>query len=274
MKALNVSVTLNNGKSMPLLGLGVYQTPPGAVTRSAVEWALAEGYRHIDTAAAYRNEQDVGAALRGSGIPREEIFVTTKLWNQDQGYDSARRACERSLKNLGLDYVDLYLIHWPLQDKRLESWKALLALREQGLCRAIGVSNYLERHLSELLDHSPVVPAVNQVEFSPFLYQKELSEFCRGKGIQLEAYSPLSQGERLEHPALVRLAGKYQRTPAQLLIRWAIEHSVVVIPKSVHRDRIRENARVFDFSLSPEDRQQMDSWNEGLRVCWDPSSVK
>jgi diketogulonate reductase-like aldo/keto reductase len=270
---LTESITLNTGAKMPILGLGVYRSAPGPETEKAVLCALEEGYRHIDTAASYRNERDVGAALRASGLNRSEIFVTTKLWTRDQGYDSALRACDASLKALGLDYVDLYLIHWPTERKRRESWRAFRKLHEQGLCRAIGVSNYLERHLEEVLTESAIVPAVNQVEFNPFLFQKGLLDFCRGKGIQLEAYSPLTQGERLHSSALVKLAAKYKKTPAQLLIRWAIEHSVVVIPKSVKATRIRENAEVFDFTISREDLALMDRWNENLRVCWDPTDV-
>jgi diketogulonate reductase-like aldo/keto reductase len=264
--------SLNDGKRIPGLGLGVYQSPPGKATQAAVLWALEAGYRHIDTAAVYGNEADVGAALRQSGIAREEVFITTKLWNSDQGYDSALQAMDRSLGNLGLDYVDLYLIHWPLAGKRKDSWKALRHLRERGPCRSIGVSNYQEHHLEELLKDG-VVPAVNQVEFSPFLYQKGLHELCRAKGIRLEAYSPLTQGRRLKHPGLVALAARVGRTPAQCLIRWALEHDIVVIPKSVRRERILENAAVFDFSLTAADRAEMDGWNEDLRVCWDPTEV-
>ena len=267
------SLTLNNGVKIPILGLGTYQIPPGKETETAVRAALEEGYRHIDTAASYGNEADVGRAIRFSGIPRKDIFVTTKLWTRDGGYETALRAFDKSLSNLGIDYVDLYLIHWPMEGKRLPSWKALEKIQKGGRCRAIGVSNFMERHLQELFDNSSVVPAVNQVEFSPFLYQKKLLEFCRGKGIQLEAYSPLVQGKRMGHAGLVQLAAKYKKSPAQMLIRWAIEHQIVVIPKSTHRERIRENAAVFDFSISAEDLKTMDGWNENLRVCWDPTEV-
>ena len=266
-------MTLNNGVKIPELGLGVYKMSSGKETETAVRWALEEGYRHIDTAAAYGNEADVGRAIRGSGVARKDVFVTTKLWTRDGGYESALRAFDTSLTNLGIEYVDFYLIHWPMERKRLPSWKALEEIQKGGRCRAIGVSNFLERHLSELLENSSVVPAVNQVEFSPFLYQKNLLEFCRGKGIQLEAYSPLVRGQRMEHAALRRLAAKYKKSPAQMLIRWAIEHQIVAIPKSSRRERIRENAAVFDFSISAEDLKAMDSWNENLRVCWDPTEV-
>lgn len=266
-------VTLNNGVKMPILGLGVYQSEPGLQTLQAVGWALESGYRHIDTAKRYGNEEDVGEALRRSGIPREEIFVTTKLWNEDQGYEMTLAACTASLNRLGLEYVDLYLVHWPVPDKRLETWRAMVKLLRDGRCRAIGVSNYTERHLEELLDNSEVVPTVNQVEFSPFLHQRNLLAFSKQHAIQLEAYGPLTQGQRLDHPAVVEIAQKHERTPAQVMIRWAIELGLVVIPKSVHRERILENAQVFDFSLGDEDRAVLNALNENLHTEWDPTEV-
>src|SRR5215831_13337607 len=186
---------LNNNVEIPALGLGLYQVPSGGTAQEAIECALEAGYRHFDTAAAYGNERDLGRALAASGIPRDELFITTKLWNSDHGYDAALRAFEKSRSKLRLDYIDLYLIHWPVQKLRNESWRALLALYDRGLCRAIGVSNYTIAHLRELLRSSPLAPAINQVEFSPFLYQKELLEFCNEHGILLEAYSPLTQGK-------------------------------------------------------------------------------
>lgn len=270
---LQSTVKLNNGVELPRLGLGVFRAPRGEVTRQAVLAALAAGYRHIDTARIYGNERDVGAAVRGSGLPREDIFVTTKLWNEDQGYDSALRACERSLKDLGLEYVDLYLVHWPVPGRRLESWRALEKLLAEGKCRAIGVSNFLEHHLDELLGKARVVPAVNQVEQHPFLYQPALLRYCADKGIAVEAYSPLTKGLRLGDPRVVELARKYGKSPAQVLIRWCLEHGLVVIPKSVHAERIRENASVFDFSLSPEDLRRLDGLNEDLYTGWDPTDV-
>jgi len=267
------TVKLNNGADIPLLGLGVYQSPPGKTTQDAVRHALKCGYRLVDTARIYGNEQDVGLAIRESGSPREEVFVTTKLWNSDHCYDSTIRACEESLRRLGLKSLDLYLIHWPVSGVRNESWRAMEKLLKDGKCRAIGVSNYTINHLSEMLASSNTIPAVNQVEFHPFLYQQELLEYCRGHGIQLEAYSPLTRGERLNHPKVVEIAKKHGRTPAQVLIRWAVQHSVVAIPKSVRNERILENSRVFDFTLSLSEMKALDSLNEDFRTCWDPSNL-
>jgi diketogulonate reductase-like aldo/keto reductase len=267
------TITLANGVEIPRLGLGVFQAAAGEEARRAVEHALEVGYRHIDTAKIYRNEADVGEAVRRSGVPREEVFITTKLWNSDHGYDAARRACDASLKSLGLEYLDLYLIHWPVQGLRGESWRAMTKLLEEGKCRAIGVSNYTVRHLKELLASSPVVPAVNQVEMSPFLYQKELVELCHEKGIRIEAYSPLTKGQRLDHPAIKRAASEYGRTPAQILIRWALQHDFIVIPKSSKRERLIENSSVFDFEIDAADMKSLDGLDEGLRTSWDPTNV-
>ncbi|HLL53374.1 MAG TPA: aldo/keto reductase, partial [Myxococcaceae bacterium] len=217
------------------------------------------------------NEADVGAGLRKSGVPRSEVFITTKLWNSDQGFDSALRAFDGSLRELGTDYVDLYLIHWPVPGKRAESWRALERILSEKRARAIGVSNFMVRHLQEVLDHSPVVPAVNQVEFNPFLYQRALLEFCQGKGIQLESYSPLTKGYRLSHPALNEVARRYGKSPAQVLIRWCLQRDTVVIPKSAHPRRIEENAAVFDFEISPADLATLDGLNEDLHTGWDPT---
>jgi len=267
------TITLPGGVEIPRLGLGVFQAAAGEETRRAVERALEVGYRHIDTAKIYRNEADVGEAIRRSGIAREDVFITTKLWNSDHGYDAAQRACDASLKALGVAYLDLYLIHWPVQGLRGESWRALTKLYEDKKCRAIGVSNYTVRHLKELLASSPVVPAVNQVEMSPFLYQKELIDFCREKGIQIETYSPLTKGQRLGHPAITRAASKYRRTPAQILIRWALQHDFIVIPKSSKRERIQENAQVFDFEIDAADMKSLDALDESLRTSWDPTNA-
>ncbi len=275
MANLNIesTVKLNNNVRIPVLGLGVYQTPPGRVTQNAVKFALSIGYRHVDTARIYGNEADVGEAVRKSGVPREQLFVTTKLWNGDQGYDSTLRACEASLKRLGFDYLDLYLIHFPVPETRKESWKAMETLLQKGKCRAIGVSNFTIPHLEDLLETHEVIPAVNQVEFHPFLYQKELLEYCQRKGIQVEAYSPLARGERFKHPRITALATKYSKTPAQLMLRWGLQHGLVVIPKSTREERIRENSQVFDFEISAEDMRSLDSLNEDLRLNWDPTGV-
>ena len=270
---LQSTVRLNNDVRMPFLGLGVYQSPPGKVTRNAVNFALRVGYRHVDTARIYGNEADVGEAVRESGVPSGDLFVTTKLWNSDQGYDSTLRACEASLKRLGLDYLDLYLGHFPVPDVRKESWRAIETLRKKGRCQAIGVSNFTIRHLEELIEESHVIPSVNQVELHPFLYQKELLKYCQDRGIQVEAYSPLARGERLQDPRIASLATKYSKSPAQLMIRWGIEHGLVVIPKSTREERIRENSKVFDFDISDDDMRSLDSLNEDLRLNWDPTNI-
>jgi diketogulonate reductase-like aldo/keto reductase len=265
---LQSSVTLNNGVEIPRLGLGVYQTPPGEPTLHAVRYALNIGYRHIDTAWLYDNERDVGKAILESGIGREEVFISTKVWNSDQGYRSTLAACERSLKRLGLDYVDLYLIHWPVEGQNNNTWKAMIQLLREGKTRAIGVSNYEICHLQEIFQNFDVIPSVNQVEFHPFLYQEKLLEFCKNNNIQLEAYSPLTRGQRLNHPTLVDLAKKYDKSPAQILIRWSLQHGLVVIPKSIRENRIRENIQVFNFQLEEEDMELLDSLNEDLHTVF------
>ena len=270
---LESSITLNDGAKIPVLGLGVWQAGAGKETRKAVSAALESGYRLIDTAKLYGNERDVGAAVRESGIPRDEIFVTTKLWNSDQGFESALRAFEGSRRELGLEYVDLYLVHWPVPQLRNESWKALLKIREQGLARSIGVSNYTIPHLEELLRASPVPPSVNQVEFHPFLYQRELLEYGQKHHIQLEAYSPLTRGRHLKHPLIKEIATKHGRTPAQILIRWGLQHGLVVIPKSVRPERIRENADVFGFEIKSPDMARLDALDERSHLAWNPDDL-
>jgi len=258
---------------IPWLGLGVYQASAGQGTQNAVKAAFDCGYRLIDTARIYGNEQDVGIAVRQSGLPRDEIFVTTKLWNSDHGYDSTLRAFQESLRRLGLTYVDLYLIHWPQPGIRTETWKAMIKLLKEGKVRSIGVSNYTIGHLKELLGESDVTPDVNQVEFHPFLYQKDLLEFCRRNKIQLEAYSPLTRGQRLDDPTIKNIATKHSRTAAQILIRWCLQHNAVAIPKSSMKERILENSKVFDFELKPEEMRQLDSLSEDMRTNWDPTNV-
>jgi diketogulonate reductase-like aldo/keto reductase len=270
---IDTKLKLNDGHLTPQLGLGVWQIRP-ARTSDAVLAALEARYRHIDTASAYGNEESVGAAIRMSGLPRECIFVTTKLWNSDHG--NPERALDTSLRKLKMDYVDLYLIHFPVRQRR-QSWRALEALQKKGKTRSIGVSNFTIAHLSELLAESETVPAVNQVEFHPYLYQQDLLAFCRAKGIVIEAYSPLTHGERLKDPKLVAIAKKYSspkaKSTAQILIRWALQHGLVVLPKSSNRRRIFENADVFDFEISEDDMRLLDSFHENLRTCWDPSDA-
>jgi diketogulonate reductase-like aldo/keto reductase len=268
------SVELADGRSMPQLGLGVYRLAPGRETRAAVEAAFAAGYRHVDTAAVYRNEADVGAALQASGLPRDEVFVTTKLWNEDQGARTARPAFEASLARLGLDYVDLYLLHWP-HPRRLESWRVLEELQAEGLARSIGVSNFLVPHLDELLAVARVRPAANQIELTPFLYltRHEIVQRCRDERIAIEAYSPLTKGLRLDDSTVGRVAADVGRTPAQVLIRWAIEKGFAVLPRSSKPGRIEENAQVFDFTLGPQRMAMLDALDEGLTTGWDPAGV-
>ena len=267
------SIRLNNGVEIPRLGLGVYQTPPGRITQHVVRYALDIGYRHIDTAYIYGNESDIGKAVLESGVQREEVFVTTKLWNTDRvGYDYAIKACKQSLQRLGLTYLDLYLIHWPvhgINNNSIEVWKAMVHLLREGRARAIGVSNFSIDDLKQILNDSDVVPAVNQIEFHPFLYQKDLLSFCERNSIQLEAYSPLTRGRRLNDPHIVNIARKYDnKTPAQILIRWSLQHDLVVIPKSIHEERILENSQVFDSELRAEDMKFLDSLNENLQTVF------
>ena len=264
--------TLNNGVTMPLLGLGVYDMY-GQTVEQAVDWALDIGYRLFDTAAMYRNETEVGNALRRGGVPRQELFITTKVHNTEQGYDATLRAFDQSLTRLNSDYIDLYLIHWPLKSTRQATWKALETLYAQGRVRAVGVANYLLTFLTELAEYAHIVPAVNQIEFSPYLYLNNEQTYCRAHQIQLQAYSPLARGERFNDPRLLALAEQYGKTPAQLMIRWALQHGVSTIPKSASRQRLAENFDVFDFVLSPDDMIRLDNLHENLRVVEDPIAM-
>lgn len=271
---LSSTITLNNDVAIPRLGLGVYQSPNGAETVETVRYALEQGYRHIDTARIYRNEADVGAGVRASGVPREQVFITTKLWESDQGYDSAIKAYDESLRLMQVEYVDLFLIHWPLPGKRRYSWMALETLLQEGRVRAIGVSNYLVHHLEELFSHARYLPAVNQIELSPYnyLHRGPTLELCAARGITVEAYSPLTKGRKLGDPRLVAIAARYDRTPAQILIRWGLQKETVVLVKSNRPARIRENAAVFDFTLSEDDMALLDTFNENLATGWDPTN--
>ncbi len=263
-------VSLNSGARIPQLGLGVWQA--GGATKTAVATALGAGYRHVDTAAVYGNEAPVGSAIAESGIPRSEVFVTTKLWNQNHGYDAALRAFDTSLQRLRLDYVDLYLIHWPVPGLRLESWRALEELHASRRARSIGVSNFMVPHLEELSGVAKVLPAVNQIELTPFLQRRDTVELCKKLGIRLEAYSPLTRGQRLSHPVVVGIAQALQRTAAQVLLRWGIQKGFVVLPKSVKRERILENAAVFDFQLDDSAMGRLDALEEGLVTGWNPEN--
>lgn len=264
------TLALNNGVAIPVLGLGVFQAARGGETYDAVREALRLGYRHVDTAAIYRNEEDVGRALRDSGVPREQVFVTTKLWNADQGEAAALAAFESSRARLGLAYVDLYLLHWPVAGLRLASWRALEHLLASGRVRAIGVSNFMLGHLDELLAVCKVVPQVNQVELSPFLQQREVRARCAAAGIRVAAYSPLTKGRRLDHPVVREVAAALGRSPAQVLLRWGLQQGCVVLPKSVQPARLAENASIFDFALTPEALAALNALEEGLVTGWDP----
>jgi methylglyoxal/glyoxal reductase len=271
-KKLSDTVKLANGVEMPRLGLGVWKAKDGEEVQNAVKAAIQTGYRLIDTAAVYKNEEGVGKAIKESGVSREDLFITTKVWNDDQGYESTLQAFEESRKKLGLEYIDLYLIHWPVKGKYKETWKALEKLYEDGLVKAIGVSNFQVHHLKDLLADAKVKPVVNQVEFHPYLTQKELLAYCNEENIQLEAWSPLMQGEVVRVDVIKELAEKYGKTPAQIVLRWDLQHGVVTIPKSVKEHRIRENADVFDFELSQEDMDKLDALNKNHRFGPDPDN--
>lgn len=266
------TIALRDGRAIPQLGFGVFQIPPGRDTQRAVETALTAGYRHVDTAAVYRNERDVGTVIRTSGLPTESVWVTTKLANQDQGAATARHAFEASLERLGLDGVDLYLLHWP-HERRLESWRVLEQLNTEGIARSIGVSNFLVHHLDELLAHCSVPPAVNQIELSPFLYRsrEDTLRRCAEEGIAVEAYSPLTKGRRLNDATVAAAAREVCRTPAQVLIRWSLQKGFVVLPRSSNPARIAENADVFDFDLDDDQMVRLDALDEGLTTGWDPA---
>ncbi|ABK73906.1 aldo/keto reductase [Mycolicibacterium smegmatis] len=264
-------ITLNDGNSIPQVGLGVWQTP-AEDTERAVAAALQAGYRHIDTAAAYRNETETGRAIANSGVPREDIFLVTKLWNSDQGYDATLAAFDASVQRLGVDYLDLYLIHWPVPEnnKFVDTFKAFAHLRDQGRIRSIGVSNFEPEHLTTLIEETGIVPAVNQIELHPLLPQQELRDVHAKLGIATEAWSPLGQGSLLADPVITGIAEQHGKTPAQVLIRWHIQLGNIVIPKSVNPERIASNFDVFDFELSGQDITSIASLETGKRLGPDP----
>lgn len=265
---------LNNGLKMPWLGFGVFQVSDGQEVEKAVSNALEAGYRSIDTAAFYRNERGVGNAIRESGISREDIFLTTKVWNDDQREKRTLAAFEESLKLLGTEYVDLYLVHWPVKGCYQETWQVMEEIYQSGRAKAIGVSNFLEHHIEDILHNSQIVPAVNQIEFHPFLVQSKLLKFCQEHKIQVEAWAPLMQGQIITEQAVQKLAGKYHKTPAQIVLRWDLQHEVVTIPKSSHPNRIAENAQIFDFELSQADMDLLDALDEGKRIGSHPDTFK
>lgn len=252
---------LNTGAKIPAIGFGTWQIPDGHEVFDAVTEALKLGYRLIDTARIYGNERGVGQAVRQSGVAREEIFVTTKLWNDDQGYDSALSAFDHSMERLGLDYIDLYLIHWPASDRRLEAWRGLEQIYRSGRTKAVGVSNYDVGHIKEILENSTLVLAVNQIQLNPFVYQEqaEVLEFCKLHGIVIEAYSPLARGRQMDNKVIAAIAENHKKSNAQVMLRWAIQHGTVPIPKSATPERIKENFEVFDFELSHDEMAKLDN---------------
>jgi methylglyoxal/glyoxal reductase len=270
--SLKDCLSLNNGVKMPRMGLGVFQTKEGDEVEAAVTWALEAGYRSIDTAAIYGNEQGVGQALRDCGLPREEIFLTTKLWNGDIREGRASQAFQESLDRLGVDYVDLYLIHWPVKGFYQEAWRVMQDIYKSGRARAIGVSNFKPHHIEDLFAVADLVPPVNQGEWHPYLQQPDLVKYCEERGIVVEAWAPLMKGKVLTDPLIQALAGKYARTPSQIVIRWEMQRGIVTIPKSVHRERIAENADILHFELDPEDMAALNALDRGQRNGPDPDT--
>ncbi|WP_026475418.1 aldo/keto reductase [Alkaliflexus imshenetskii] len=266
------TVTLNNGVEMPYFGLGVFKAEDGQEVIDSVSFALEAGYRHIDTAAIYQNERGVGQAIRQSEVDRKEIFVTSKVWNSDQGYDSTIKAFHASLVKLDLSYLDLFLVHWPVKGKYKETYRALETLYEEGKIKAIGVSNFLVHHLEDLLSTAKIVPAINQIEYHPYLTQPELINTCFSNGIVPEAWSPLMQGQVTEVAELTQLSQKYYKTEAQLVLRWNLQKGIITIPKSSRKSRILENANIFDFEITAEDMVVIDSLNRNQRIGADPDN--
>ncbi|MFP5107193.1 aldo/keto reductase [Neobacillus sp. C211] len=269
---LQSTTTLNNGVKMPWFGLGVFKVEEGPELVNAVKTAIQHGYRSIDTAAIYENEEGVGQGIKESGIAREDLFVTSKVWNADLGYESTLAAYQTSLDKLGLEYLDLYLIHWPVAGKYKEAWRALETLYKEGRVRAIGVSNFQVHQLVDLMKDAEIKPMVNQVEYHPRLTQKEVQAFCREQGIQMEAWSPLMQGQLLDNEGLAAIAAKYKKSVAQIILRWDLQNGVVTIPKSTKEHRIIENSQVFDFELTQEDMHQINNLNQNHRVGPDPDN--
>lgn len=269
---IHTTVTLNNHIKIPQLGLGVYKSLEGEEAYNAVRWALEAGYRHIDTAALYGNETSVGRALRDSGIPRNELFVTTKVWNTAMREDRQEAAFRDSLDKLGCGYVDLYLVHWPVPGKYIETWTRLEVIYKSGEIRAIGVSNFNRHHIETLMETAEITPAVNQIELHPLLSQPELTAWCREKGIAITAWSPLGQGNLLTHPVITSVAKSHGVGEAQIILRWHLQHGNIVIPKSIHRDRILRNADLYGFELTADDMSRIDALNQNSRFGADPET--
>lgn len=269
---IKATAKLNNGVEMPWFGLGVWQVEEGEDATQSVNAALKAGYISIDTAAAYKNEESVGKAIRESDIPRDQLFITSKLWNADQGYESTLAAFDATMEKLGLDVLDLYLIHWPVKGKYKDSWRAMEKLYKEGRIRAIGVSNFQPHHLDDLLADAEVVPAVNQVEFHPLLTQNELLDYCAQKGIQVEAWSPLARGKLFDNEVVKGIAEKYGKSPAQVLLRWVLDKGVVVLTRSVKPERIADNADIFDFQLTTDEIDLLGTLNKNERTGPDPDN--
>ncbi len=269
---IDTTITLNNGSNMPLLGLGVFQSKDGQEVIDAIGWALEAGYRLIDTAAAYGNEEGVGTAVRNSSVPREEIFVTTKVWNNAQREDRVLQAFDDSMAKLGLDYLDLYLVHWPVEGKYKSTWRHLESLVKTDRVRAIGVSNFMPHHLADLMQDAEMTPAVNQVEFQPRLQQPDLIAACRQYGIVPQAWSPIMKGRVMDIPELVAIGERYGKTAVQVTLKWMLQQNISTIPKSANESRIRDNGNLFDFTLTDEEMAQIAQLDTGTRVGPDPNN--
>lgn len=272
VQGLNGTFTLHNGVEMPYIGLGTYLLKNGKEVINAVQWALDAGYRHIDTASFYGNETGVGQGIRESSLRREEVFLVSKVWNDDQGYDATLKAFETSLSNLQIDYLDLYLVHWPVKGKYLDTWRALEHLYKEKKVRAIGLSNFLKHQLVDVLEKSEIVPMVNQMEFHPYLIQQKLVDFCKAQSIQYEAWSPFMQGKVLGRDDLQHLAQKYDKTIAQIVLRWNLQKGIIPIPKSSKRDHILSNADIFGFLISDDDMHYINNLDRGEQVGPDPDN--
>jgi diketogulonate reductase-like aldo/keto reductase len=271
---IHSTTTLANGVKMPWFGLGVYKIPEGKEMITTVQKALEFGYRSFDTAALYQNEQGLGKAIHASSIPREDLFITSKVWNTDQGYDSTLKAFHDSLNRLQLDYLDLYLIHWPVPNLYKDTWKALETLYKEKRIKAIGVSNFQIHHLKDIMKDANVIPMVNQVEYHPKLTQNDLRTFCKQENIQLEAWSPLMRGRLQDNPVLIEIAQKHAKTVAQVILRWDLQNEVITIPKTTKVERLRENANIFDFVLTDEEMIAINGLNENLRAGQDPDNFQ
>ncbi len=272
LKNLQSKKTLHNGIGIPYVGLGVYQMKDPSETVQAVKSAIETGYLSVDTAAVYGNEESVGQGVKESGANRKDLFITSKVWNSDQGYDTTLKAFETSLKKLNMDYMDLYLIHWPVEGKYKDTWKALERLYSEGLVKSIGVSNFHQHHLEDLMSNSNEKPVINQIECHPRLSQEKLKAFCQEENIAVEAWSPIAQGRVLDEPALKQIAEKHGKSSAQVILRWHLQNDVVIIPKSVHANRIKENADLFNFELSSDEMNKINDLNQNERFGPDPDN--